>query len=76
MTYQEYYNKLQEEFAKRSDKFIKAEKNLSEANGFADINLLSDFSEAKRRFDEAANKYHEFLNYVKEHGIDPNDEIS
>jgi len=76
MTYQEQYNKLREDFAEKSDKLIKAEKKLSETNGFAELGLLGDFSEAKKSFQEAANKYHEFLNYIKQNSIKPDDKFA
>ena len=76
MTYQEHFNNLRSDFSKTSNKLIAAENQLSETNGFGDMDLLNNFYNAKREFQNAANEYYNFLNHAREQKIQPSDEIS
>lgn len=76
MTYQEYFEKLRTEFALTTDVYIKAEKKLSEeANGFFDKKILEEFTKAKINWQNAANSYNTFLDFARQHNINPTDKM-
>lgn len=65
MTIREHLEELREDFALKSDTYIKAEKRLTEeGNGFFDKKLLDDLSESKTAWQQASNAYHSFLSQV------------
>lgn len=71
MTYQEKFAELQTEFALKGDTYIRAEKELSSITGWGDSMELTAFLNAKKEFEEAGNAYHNFLTYVRDNKIDP-----
>jgi hypothetical protein len=76
MTYQEYFDKLRTEFALKTDAYLKAEKRLTEeANGFLDKKLLEDFTLAKIEWQNAANSYNTFVDFARQHTINPTDKM-
>ena len=75
MTYQQKFDELRSDFAEASDKYLKVDKALSEINGFGDISLISDFSNAKRDFEITGNNYHNFLAIAQKNDAKPNDEF-
>jgi hypothetical protein len=74
MTYQEKFDELRNEFAKSSDKYIKADQSLSEVNGFGDSELIEKFAVAKKDFEIVGNDYHHFLDFAKKNNAKPEDE--
>lgn len=75
MTYQQKFEELRNDFAEMSDKYIKADKALSEVRGFGDSDLLENFVQAKRDFENAGNNYHDFLVIAKKANAKPEDEF-
>jgi hypothetical protein len=75
MTYQEKFEELRSKFAKASNKYMNADKALSEVSGFGDIGLMEDFANAKGEFEIAGNNYHEFLVFAKRNNAKPEDEF-
>jgi hypothetical protein len=74
MTYQQKFEELRNEFAKASDKCSKADKELSEVNGFGDLRLIDNFADAKREFQTVGNNYHNFIDYAEKNNAKPEDE--
>ncbi len=65
MTIREHLIQLREDFAVKTDRYLKCEEKLfEEGNGFFDKKLLTDLSEAKAEWQKAANEYHLFLAHV------------
>jgi len=75
MTYQQKFDALRNEFAEASDKYIKADKALSEVNGFGDTGLIENFANTKRDFEITGNNYHKFLVLAKNNNAKPEDEF-
>jgi predicted HicB family RNase H-like nuclease len=77
MTYSEYFEQLRKEFAFKTDAYLKAEKKLTqEPDGFLDKKILEDFTRAKIEWQNAANSYNSFLDFVRQQKIDPNDKMN
>lgn len=56
---------LREDFAQKTDAYLKAEQRLFEGgNGFNNPKLLSDLSDAKTAWQQAGNSYNTFLSQV------------
>lgn len=64
MTNKQKFDQLRVKFAIESDKYLRADKELSEDKGFVDANLVEKFSKAKKAFEIAGNEYHNFLSYA------------
>jgi len=64
MTYKQKLDQLREEFAIKSDKYLLADKELSEDKGFVGGNLVGKFAKAKRDFEIVGNEYSNFLAYA------------
>lgn len=75
MTYQQKFDELRDEFAIKSDKYIRADKALSELSGFGEINLVDNFANAKMDFEIAGNNYHNFLVFAQKNNAKPEDEF-
>lgn len=75
MTYKENFEELRNAFAVASDKYLKKQEELGEVNGFFDGKLIEDAYKLKKEWQDAANEFHSFLDYVKKNNINPNDEI-
>jgi hypothetical protein len=76
MTYQEYFEQLRTDFAVKTDVYIKAEQKLTEeGNGFLDKKVLEDFTRAKIEWQNSANSYNSFLDFVGQQGINPKDDM-
>lgn len=76
MTIREHLDTLREDFAMKSDAYIRAEKKLfTEGNGFFDKKLLDDLSEAKTVWQKAANDYHSFLSQIVNHKLNIDAEL-
>lgn len=61
---------LREDFAQKTDAYLKAEQKLfEEGNGFNNPNLLADLSEAKTEWQQAGNAYNTFLSHVVNHRL-------
>lgn len=76
MTFQEKFDELHKDFAKKSDEYIKADRSLSDINGFGDAQAPLDFINKKQEWQLAANNYHNFLTYFKNSGKGPSDTFS
>ena len=76
MTYQQKFEKLRNTFAQKSDRYIRAEKELSSIMGWGDSAELNEFLNAKKEFAEAENNYHNFLSHVRTNNILPDEEFS
>jgi hypothetical protein len=77
MTYKEYFKQLRNEFATKTDEYIKAEKRLTEEpNGFVDKKVFEDYVKAKVTWQNAANSYNSFIDYAKQHQINPDDKMN
>ncbi len=75
MTYQQKFEELRKEFAEASDKYIKADKALSEANGFADTYLIDNFANTKKAFEITGNNYHQFILSANKNKVRSEDEF-
>ena len=74
MTYQEYFETLRSDFALKTDVYIKAEKRLvEESGGFMNKEVVERFTRAKIDWQNAANSYNSFLDFIRQHGINPQD---
>jgi len=73
MTYQQRFEELHNIFTKESNRYIRAEKELSSIMGWGDSTELNDFLNAKKEFEEAGNNYHNFLSYVRKNNISPDE---
>ena len=71
MTYWQKFEELRNDFAAKGDRYIVAEKKLSSILGWGDSIELTDMLEAKREFEDAAVRYHDFLSFVRENRISP-----
>lgn len=75
MTYQQKFDELRNAFGESSDKYIRADKALSEVIGFGDASLIENFANAKREFEITGNNYHNFLLFAKNNNAKPKDEF-
>ncbi|PHR45052.1 MAG: hypothetical protein COA32_13710 [Fluviicola sp.] len=76
MTYKEYFQELRKEFALKTDVYIKAEQKLTEEpNGFLNQKTLEEFTRAKVEWQNTANSYNTFLDFIKQYNINPTDEM-
>lgn len=76
MTIREHLISLREDFAVKSDVYIKAEQKLfEEGNGFFDKKLLDDLSKAKEAWQKASNDYHSFLSQILNHKLNVDAEL-
>lgn len=73
MTYQDKYEQLRAEFIKKTDKYIKADKELSDVQGFFDSLLIDKLVQAKSEFEIACNNYNNFLVMVRKNNVKPMD---
>ncbi|MCT1526208.1 hypothetical protein [Sphingobacterium hotanense] len=65
MTIKEKLISLRENFAMKSEAYLKADQKIfEEGNGFFDKKLLGDLSDAKTAWQKAANDYNAFLSHV------------
>jgi hypothetical protein len=74
MTYQEYFKKIRTEFQSASQKYLEAENELFN-NGFQNINLLQKYAKAKVEFENAANLYNTYIDFVSRYNINPSEEM-
>ena len=73
MTFQEKYTELQNDFARKSDAHLKADNSLSKTNGFIDKFEWDEFDRTKKEWQEASNKYYNFLIYFRHSGKSSSD---
>jgi hypothetical protein len=75
MTYQQKFEELYKDFAEKSENHLKANNNLSKINGFGDKFEWDNFVKSKGDWQQAANRYHEFLANFNKIGLSPSDEM-
>lgn len=76
MTYQEFFEKLQKDFAEKADIYLKKEVELAKTNGFGDINVSAEYFKAKSDWQKSSNDYWGFLSFVSKNKINPDDIIN
>ncbi len=74
MTFQEKFEELYQDFALKSDEYLKANAKLSSVNGFFPKDLLDDLEQKKLKWQDAGNNYHHFMNYFQKSGKKVTDE--
>lgn len=72
MTYKQKLDELRIDFAKKSEEYLLAEKDLILIGGFIDTSFFNKVLEAKNEFDIAANTYHDFVAFIINNKVDPN----
>lgn len=76
MTYQEYYDKIRDDFAMMQHELNNAEAKLANSgNGFVDKSEIDNFLKVKTAWQSSANTYYIFLDYIKTKDFDPSDEM-
>lgn len=76
MTIREHLISLREDFAVKSDAYMKAEQKLvDEANGFFDKKLLDDLSQAATEWRKASDAYHKFLSHIVNNKVNVDGEM-
>jgi hypothetical protein len=75
MTYNEYYQKARQEFAEKSDAFLKLDGMIRQLNGFGDMVTMARYNRAKNDWQNAANTYFTFQDFWALHGatLNPDD---
>jgi hypothetical protein len=75
MTFQEKFDQLRNNFALKSNVYLKSDATLTDVSGFGDVNSVPNYLKARNEFQEAGNEYHNFLIHFKDSGKEPNDEF-
>jgi hypothetical protein len=75
MNYNDYFGQLHEDFALKSDTYIKAIKAVENLAGFADIQTVPELFSLKKDWGISSNNYYGFLAHVRDNGIKPEDEL-
>lgn len=70
MTYREHLTLLHKDSAEKMGLYINAESELSNVNGFFDKSLFDKTAAAKKKWQEAHNKYYNMLSFIKTNNID------
>ena len=76
MTNQQKFEELRSIFARKTEKLVQAEKQLSSILGWGDSSELNEFLNAKLEFEQAGKKYHDFILQAKEKNFLPEQEFS
>lgn len=76
MTYLDYFRKLQKDFAEKSDTYLNKEMKIAETSGFGDMNASFDYFKAKTAWQISSKNYFDFITFMRDNNIDPNNELS
>lgn len=77
MTIREHLEQLRDDFAQKTDDYLKAEKRLvDEGNGFFDPKLLDDLAEAKAAWQQANNAYNILISQIVNHRLNVDAEMA
>lgn len=71
MTYREKIKELHKAFVEASDKYIKAQDEFQDIQGFFEKRLMDDLEKAKREFEVTGNEMYNLLTHMRKQNIDP-----
>ncbi|UPT70226.1 MAG: hypothetical protein M0D53_14130 [Flavobacterium sp. JAD_PAG50586_2] len=69
MTYKEKLQELYDDYASKSQALLKLDKELVEADGFSELNLIPDYQIAYIDFQMAHNNFYNLFTYVRDNNI-------
>ncbi len=75
MTYQEKYTELHSKYEIAGKELESSIKNLSEINGFGDMNDIERYSKSLKTFEYYQKQFQQLLKYISEGQIDPKTEF-
>jgi hypothetical protein len=75
MTYGDKFRSLHRKFEFAGARLMRAQKSLDSILGWGDSTELAEFMEARREFQEIAEKHKAFLDMVRKEKIKPNQEV-
>ena len=76
MTVKEYCNELENDVTIRYKKYLSLDVELTEVNGFGEIELVPRYIKAENNWKLALNDFHRAILYFERQGLDPNSELT
>lgn len=75
MSNQEYCQMLYQDYVATSQEFLSLSRELPHATGDEEVRKQSRYAAIKKQWQTAVRKYWDFIQLLKAHSINPNDEV-
>jgi hypothetical protein len=75
MSNQEYCQKLYQDYVATSQEFLSLNRELPHTTGEERIDKQSRYTTIRKQWQTAVRKYWDFIELLKAHSINPNDEV-